>query len=46
MWQAVQIAIAGISGVMAAIFLLYCTIRLSGYFTGKWEQNKGDKADG
>ena len=45
MWQAVEISIAGISGVMAAIFLLYCTVRLSGYLTGKFETRKGEKAD-
>lgn len=45
MWQAVQISIAGICGVMAAIFLLYCTVRLSGYITGKIGQKKGGPAD-
>ena len=44
MWQAVQISIAGICGVMAAILLLYLTVRLSGYITGKMEK-KGDKTD-
>ncbi len=44
MGQAVQISIAGICGVMAAIFLLYCTVLLSGYLIGKIEK-KGKKAD-
>ncbi len=44
MWQAVQISIAGICGVMAAIVLLYCTVRISGYITSKIEKNSG-KAD-
>lgn len=40
MWQAVQVSIAGICGVMAAIFLLYCTVLLTGFLTGKIEQQK------
>ncbi|MCF8024492.1 MAG: hypothetical protein K9K82_03270 [Desulfobacteraceae bacterium] len=44
MWQAVQISIAGICGVMVAILLLYFTVRVSGYITGKIEK-KGDKTD-
>jgi len=38
MWQAVQISIAGICGVMAGILLLYCTVRLIGYVTEKIEK--------
>ncbi len=41
MWQAVQVSIAGIGGVMAAIFLLYCTVLLAGYITGRIESRKG-----
>ncbi|MFW5874928.1 MAG: hypothetical protein ACOCUC_01695 [bacterium] len=45
MWQAVQISIAGICGVMVAIFLLYCTVLLTGFITGKIEQKKGGSAN-
>lgn len=44
MWEALQISIAGICGVIAAILLLYFTVRISGYITGKIEK-KGDKTD-
>lgn len=44
MWQAVQISIAGICGVMAAILLLYFTVRISGYITSKIVKISG-KAD-
>ncbi|MFP4256437.1 MAG: hypothetical protein ACLFQ9_06215 [Desulfobacterales bacterium] len=40
MWQAVQISIAGICGVMAAILLLYCTVILAGFISGKTEKKK------
>lgn len=43
MWESVQISIAGICGVMAGIFLLYCTVRITGYVTAKIE--KKGKAD-
>jgi hypothetical protein len=44
MWQAIEVSIAGICGVMFGIFLLYCTVRLSGYVTDKIE--KRGKKDG
>ncbi len=44
MWQAAQVSIAGISGVMIAICLLYLTVRVSGHITAKIEK-KGGKAD-
>ncbi len=45
MWEAVQVSIAGICGVMVTIFLLYCTVRLSGFISEKIEQKKGSGAD-
>ncbi|MFP4034318.1 MAG: hypothetical protein ACLFT5_02300 [Desulfovermiculus sp.] len=44
MWQAIQVSIAGICGVMFGIFLLYCTVRLTAYVTDKIE--KRGKANG
>jgi|GEM_PF-3567964 hypothetical protein len=44
MWESVQISIVGICGVMAGIFLLYCTVLIAGYVTAKIE--KKGKADG
>ena len=35
MWQAVQISIAGICGVLLGILLLYLTVRITGFATDK-----------
>ncbi|MFW5901653.1 MAG: hypothetical protein ACOCTS_01300 [Thermodesulfobacteriota bacterium] len=45
MWQAVQISIAGICGVMLGIFLLYLTVRITGFVTDKIEKRTSAKAE-
>ena len=38
MWQAIQISITGIGAMVFGIFLLYCTVLVSGYVTKKIER--------
>jgi len=45
MWQAVQISIAGICGVMLGIFLLYLTVRITGFVTDKIEKRSTAKEE-
>jgi len=45
MWQAVQISIAGICGVMLGIFLLYLTVRITGFATDKIEKRTSAKGE-
>ena len=43
MWQAVQVGIAGICGVMLGIFLLYLTIEVSGLLTAQIEKKSKEE---
>jgi Na+-transporting methylmalonyl-CoA/oxaloacetate decarboxylase gamma subunit len=45
MAEAVQISIAGILGVMAGIFLLYLTVRVTGFVTDGIEKRKKEKEE-
>lgn len=45
MWQAVQISITGISGVMLGIFLLYLTVQITSFITTQIEKKTKAKEE-